>query len=405
MPDQLVLPVLKVKQNIGDFYIASIKAKDLVDISFSDVRRLAKEQRDVEKYLGIQRPVSPKRIRQIKEYIEGGDATFPTAVIVAIDERCIDYRDIDEERGMGEITIFPYEPEEGSGDEAIPFNRIAKVIDGQHRIAAFMDEDNNWCFDFNDGEGEDFDINLSIFVGADIPDQANIFATVNMAQTKVNKSLVYDLTGLARTRSPYKTCHDIAVALDAEEKSPFFKRIKRLGKTTPGRKGETLTQASFVETLVSFISSEPVKDRNNLLDGKRLKHASHDELKKTPFRNLFIEERDLDIAEIIFNYFVAVCEKWPRSWSETTLTGNLLPRTNAFKAFMKYLKEDVYLDIVKEDFGKIPTSEEFRPYFDHVQINDEDFTTRNFVPGSTGQSVFLKVLRGQLSLDDLIDED
>lgn len=404
MFEPLVLPVIKVRQKIGDFYIASIKAKDLVDISYSDVRRLAEEQRDVEKYLGIQRPVSSRRIKQIKEYIEGGDATFPTAVIVAIDERCIEYEELNEGRGVGQITINSYEAEEGVDEESIPYNKIAKVLDGQHRIAAFMDEDNNWCFDFGEEE-EDFEINLSIFVGVDIPDQANIFATVNLAQTKVNRSLVYDLTGLARTRSPYKTCHDIAVALDAEEYSPFFERIKRLGKTTPGRKGETLTQASFVETLVTFISTEPVKDRNLLLEGRRLSKPDPDELIKVPFRTLFIEERDLDIAEIIFNYFCAVRDRWPRSWAETTLTGNLLPRTNAFKALMKYLKEDVYIQVVGQEIGRIPSTEEFRPYLDRVEVNDEDFTTKNFVPGSTGQSVFLKVLRGQLSLSEIVEGD
>ncbi len=77
----LKLPVLKVRQPIGDFYIASIAANDLVDISYVDVRRLAKDQRDLEKYLGIQRPVSKKRIKDIKKYIEGADATFPSAVI------------------------------------------------------------------------------------------------------------------------------------------------------------------------------------------------------------------------------------------------------------------------------------------------------------------------------------
>jgi hypothetical protein len=39
---------------------------------------------------------------------------------------------------------------------------------------------------------------------------------------------VYDLTELAKTRSPHKTCHDVAVVLDNESSSPFYQRIKRL---------------------------------------------------------------------------------------------------------------------------------------------------------------------------------
>lgn len=40
---ELVLTVLKTKQPIGEFFIASMRAEDLVDISYRDVRRLAKE--------------------------------------------------------------------------------------------------------------------------------------------------------------------------------------------------------------------------------------------------------------------------------------------------------------------------------------------------------------------------
>lgn len=71
---KLNLDVLRVQQPIGEFFLASISARDLVSISFSDVRRLASNERDIEKYLGIQRPVSSRRIKQIKKYIEGSDA-------------------------------------------------------------------------------------------------------------------------------------------------------------------------------------------------------------------------------------------------------------------------------------------------------------------------------------------
>ncbi|MFH1374252.1 MAG: DGQHR domain-containing protein [bacterium] len=389
------LPVLKVSQPIGDFYIASIKAQDLVKICYNDVRRLATELRDVERYLGIQRPISKKRIKEIKKYVTAQDATFPTAVIVTIDERCVEYN---EESRVLTLSSFGGDPE--TGEEQIPYEMIAKVIDGQHRIASFMDENGNWAFPFED---RDFDINLSIFVGADISEQANIFATVNLAQTKVSKSLVYDLTELARTSSPHKSCHNVAVALDKEESSPLHKRIKRLGTATPGRTKEPLTQASFVEALVKFITPDAVRDRNDLLDSKKLKRATIDELKKHPFRNLFIENKDLDIAEILFNYFVAVRDKWPKSWDAKDQVGNLLPKSNAFKALMKFLKDDVYLDIVGEEIGRIPLSKEFYRYLEPIDVTDNDFTSKNFVPGSGGQSMFLKMLRLQISRNDIIE--
>lgn len=382
----LNINVLKVSQPIGDFFIAAMPAKDLVDISYKDVRRLAEEQRDFERYLGIQRPVSTKRIREIKTYIESRDATFPTAVILAIDSRCAEY---DEQTRT--LSLHEYTPETGIDDEKIPFDRIAKVIDGQHRIAAFMDENDNWNFEF---ENKVFDVNVSIFIGADVSEQANIFATVNLAQTKVNKSLVYDLTELAKTRSPFKTCHNVAVALDIEKQSPLHQRIKRLGTSTPGRKNEPLTQASFVESLIKFISATPEIDRNKLLDGKKLEPANEKELLKVPFRNLFIQDKELDIAEIIFNYFSAVRRKWPNAWDATDQTGNLLPRSNAFKALMQFLKDDIYLKAVGAP-GEIPTIEKFYSFFEEIEFKDDTFTTKEFSPGSGGQSAFIKMLRSK----------
>lgn len=399
--NELKLTVLKVRQPIGDFYIASIKAKDLVDISYSDVRRLAEQQRDLEKYLGIQRPVSPKRIKDIKQYIEGKDATFPTSVILAVDERCAEFEEISSMCGV--LTLRSYSPADPSIESPIPYDKIAKVIDGQHRIAAFMDDNNNWCFEFQD-QAREFDINVSIFIGADVSEQANIFATVNLAQTKVNKSLVYDLTELANTASPYKTCHNVAVALDQEPSSPLFERIKRLGTATPGRKKEPLTQASFVESLVKFISINPVQDRNILLGKGSLPHAYGSDLEKCPFRNLFIDNREIDIAEILYNYFTAIEKKWPESWRDKDRTGNLLPRSNAFKAFMIYLKDDCYPALVGKQLGKIPSVDQFSKMLTHIDLKDEDFTIRNFAPGSGGQATFLKMLRGEIGLQDMLDE-
>lgn len=392
---ELELQVLVASQPIGDYFLSAIPAKLLVEIAYADVRRLAEDPRDVERYLGIQRRLSSTRVKQIKKYIRSSDATFPTSVILAVEEECAEF---DETRNV--LVLRPYEPEEGSEERAIPYEKIAKILDGQHRLAAFLDDNNVWDATFDD---IDFDLNVAIFVGADLSEQASIFATVNLAQTRVSKNLVYDLTELSNTPSPHKTCHNVAVALDSEESSPLFERIKRLGTATPGRRKEPLTQAAFVESLVRFLSQDPLQDRNDLLDGKKLKRATPEELKKTPFRNMFIAGKELDIAELLYNYFKAVEKKWPKSWNAVEATGNLLPKSNAFKALMRFLKDDVYLEIAEDDIGYVPSVEEFYPYFKPIKVRDQDFTTSNFAPGSGGQARFLKMLRREISLEDMIE--
>ncbi|MDH5647348.1 MAG: DGQHR domain-containing protein [Candidatus Heimdallarchaeota archaeon] len=395
IPDKnkpLKIPVQKISQPIGDFFIASLDARELAEISYSDVREM---RREVERYLGIQRPLNKKRVKEIRNYIlNTKDATFPTAVILAIDEKCAEYN---EEENI--LYVHPYSSLKGEDEKDIPYHKIAKVLDGQHRIAGFFSgEGEERAYDFD----RDFEINVSIFVGIALPEQAKIFATVNLAQTKVNKSLVYDLEDLARKRNPYKSCHHIAVALDANNGSPFFERIKRLGVATPGRDYEPLTQATFVETLVKFISDDPIRDRNDILDGKRLQDV---DLEKHPFNKLFKEgkEGDIKIYKIIYNYFKAVEKKWPNAWAAKQRTGNLLPKSNAFKALMKYLKEDVYIYLVEGNIGAVPDVEQFYSKFERVQLTDDDFTTKNFVPGGAGQSTFYKVLIGQIEPSELYD--
>jgi DGQHR domain-containing protein len=208
---------IRVRQPMGEFFIASIPYDRLVKISYFDVRRMLRE-REIEEYLGIQRPLNKARVVELGQYVNTVDACFPTAVILAVSERCAAY-----DQTTGELTLSnDLNPD---GDlEPILYAQIARVLDGQHRIAGLEQ--------YN---GESFDVNVSIFVDIELEDQAYIFSVVNLAQTKVNKSLAYDLFELANSRSPQKTCHNIAVALDRHKDSALYHRIKRLGAGDSGR--------------------------------------------------------------------------------------------------------------------------------------------------------------------------
>lgn len=390
--------VLEVSQKGGTFYTCSLPAKTLIDIAYSDVRHLAKEERDIERYLGIQRPIDPKRVNEIRDYIDSPDPYFPTGIILAIDERCVDF---DEDKSM--MTLHAYEAEqEFSDDVSIPKGKIAKILDGQHRLAGFLDKDGEYRHEV-DTFG-DFQMNVSLFVGADISVQAQIFAKVNLAQTKVNRSLVYDLESLAKTRSPFKTCHNVAVALDEIADSPFYRRVKRLGVVTEGRSQETITQAAFVESLVRLISKRPFEDRNRMLDGRTLPRPTSDELITNPFRGLFIDEADFDIAENVMNYFLAIKQRWPEAWADTSRQSGFLPKTNAFKAFMRYLKDS--FPALQENAGKkVVPVEHFATLFYHLDgLRDRELSTKVFVPGGSGEAMFYRVLNGTLSPDALFEK-
>jgi DGQHR domain-containing protein len=367
----LEFPSIKVTQPIGDFYIGSIKAKDLCEITKYDFRRLVIEE-GVDSYLGIQRQVSPRRVRDIVKYVCTKDACFPTAVILAVPGICTTYN---EDSKMLRLTSYTSDPDRTTH---INLEEIAIVLDGQHRIAGL--KEGNY-----DG---DFEINVSIFVEIDIADQAYLFSTVNLAQTKVNKSLVYDLFDLAKKRSPQKTCHNIAVALDREENSPFYKRIKRLGVATEGRFNETITQSTFVQSLIQYVSLDPVSDRDLYLRNKKPDLEANEKLQKTIFRNMFIEEKDLLLTDIIWNYFDAVKGKWPIAWDSSD-NGIMLNKTNGFKAFMRFLRP-CYLSITSP--GNVPETAKFISILDKIDIKDDQFTTDEFKPGSSGEGKLFRML-------------
>ena len=363
-------PCIEVTQPIGTFYIASIPCKELCEITYSDVRRIEGE-RKFESYLGIQRKLDPKRVKKIRDYVNTMDASFPSGIIIAVDGRCAKY---DPENHI--MTLHAYNED----DDNIEIKQIAKVLDGQHRIEGLRDFD-----------GE-FQLNVSIFIDADIAQQAYLFSTVNLAQTKVNKSLVYDLFDLSNVRSPQKLCHTIAVTLNKIPESPLFERISRLGSATPGVYTETITQATFVSALMQHISRDENKDRDLYMRGKKPEKVDLMELRQLIFRNMMIEERDDDIAVIIFNYFSAVKNRWPDSWDNLS-QGNVLNRTNGFKALMRLLKP-VYLHIAT--LGEVPTIEQFASVFSKISVND--FSTDTYKPGSSGESLLYNTLIAEADL-------
>ena len=234
--DPVRMACVTVQQPIGEFYVGVMGARDLVDISHADVRRL--EDREFERYLGFQRELSDRRVKELRRYVREIDASFPTSILLAVQSS-------DALASNGELHLR-------RDDE------IATIIDGQHRIAGLQEVVE---------EDRPFESIVTIFVDMHIEDQARVFATINLTQTKVNKSLALDLYEFARTRSPQKTAHDIAKLLNADSDSPLYHRIKMLGVATPDRE-ETISQALLVEGLLRWMSRDPAADRNAIQRGR-----------------------------------------------------------------------------------------------------------------------------------------
>jgi len=376
-PISFSFPVLRVRQPIGEFFLGVLDSKRICEITEFDVRRILKE-RDFETYLGIQRPLNPKRVKEIQSYVTTLDASFPTSVILSVRGECARY---DEGRGL--LTLSNYHDAEDP-ERTTLYREIAKVIDGQHRIEGLKEY----------RADAPFEINVSIFVDIDVAEEGYIFSTVNLAQTKVNKSLVYDLFDLAKAKSPQKLCHNIAVALDQDKKSPLHQRIKRLGVATEGRFNETITQATLVESLLVYISKDPVKDRDVYVRGSTPAKAGSTESQQLIFRNMMIENRDLQIVDVMWNYFDAVKLRWPAAWDNMG-RGSMLNKTNGFRALMRFLRP-AYLNFVRP--GGVPKREQFSQLFQRIPMMDDTFTIETFVPGTSGEVMLYNRLRQEAGI-------
>lgn len=376
------IPVFEISQPVGSFYVGVIQAESLLSICKYDYRRM-QFKNDYIDFLGIQRELNPKRIEEIKKYVGTIDACFPTSVVISVDEKCarLDETDI---VGTKMLRIFEY-VDQNEPELSIPLDQVASIIDGQHRLKG-LDEA---------GMGN-FELAVSIFVGADDATEAMVFSIVNLAQTKVNKSLVYDLFSLATSRSPEKTCHEIVVALDRMEESPFQGRIKRLGTATEGRFGETLSQATIVKGILPYITSDPVEDRDR---GKRFGFwdpTLAKDVRKRIFAGFFQKNEDVKILDNLLNYFNAVRAKWPTAWDRNG-AGNILNRTNGFNGLVRFLRP-AYLWNTNEP--SVVSESAYGRVFNSVKLVDDDFNPRQFLPGSSGSTQLYNTLLEQSGIGD-----
>lgn len=323
-----VLKVLKVSQPIGEFFIGAIDSESLLKIVTVDVRQF--EEGNPASFDGIQRNLSKNRLKSLAEYVNLPYATFPTSVILAIDSRCVKLDNYEGCPGLYDLEVVAYDGSEG--DAPIPLDASAFVIDGQHRLAGL--EKRNL-------ENGPFEINVSIFVGADIADQAEIFSRVNLVQTKVNKSLTYDLLDYAKEKSPFKFAHDIVVALNADVDGPFNRKIKRLGVQTAGVDGETLAQATVVNGLLRHLPRNQEKERSKSIFSLSMKKEPKENWKGRIFVDFYRNDDLTSIFLIVTNFFQAAHDKWPQPW-DAPEQGQILVRTTGYNALICFL-ENAYI--------------------------------------------------------------
>lgn len=344
------LHMIEITQSVGTFYVGKIKSSSLIKVA-KTIRRNEKG--------GVQRELAQKRVKEIAKYCEDPDAAFPTPIILSVkDEDIISMKQISESCDLYEMII----------DDSVEF---AEILDGQHRVEGIK-------------AATDFEVELMIVMMFDLTEEekAYIFSTINSNQTKVDKSLIYDLFELSNTRSPYKTCHEIARIMNADKNSPFYGKLKMLGKKSD--KTAVLSQGTFVNYLCRLISNKPQQDMVDLKNGLQIKMDSRYILRK-----YFIEGRDDIILKLLNNYFSAVENIFRDEWQNSV--EYILSKTTGYGALLKAFPSFYKKGMKRKKLSQEYFESEFEKVKKYLYVNDIKLTSESIPSGEQGQKKLAEI--------------
>lgn len=311
---KMKLPAVQVKQPLGTFWAVSIPAKILLACASLDPTRVQEVDRSsfFYKLIGNQREASSKRAKEIGIYINSEDAAFPNSIILGAN-----YTNVGP---LADESPLRWTLQRNGDSYFIEIPEIGKsvvVIDGQHRL-----------FGFEHATSTRMDMELLCSVYFDLPQsyQAYLFATININQRKVDKSLAYEQFGYNLDHeesigwAPEKVAVALSRRLNLDPNSPLYQKIKLApldgDKVFPNiDPGWQVSTACVVEGILSLISSKPKQDRDNLhaqpLPTRRRTSLGQD---SSPFRDIYRTSKDDKLLDLLAKYFgISSRHLWQKS--------------------------------------------------------------------------------------------
>jgi DGQHR domain-containing protein len=341
---------LLIEQPAGTFYLTAMPARDVVRLAIAKPRVFNSETLTSEG--GIQREPSERRVKAVAEYAGTSDAAFPTAVLLSVkSESCV---------LQGDQVSFV-----GEG--------VADIVDGQHRVEGLRLA----------GEAElaKFTLPVVLIIDATDEEKALLFATINGTQTKVPASLVYDLYGVSESRSPAKTCHEIARSLNSMLESPWYRRLKMLGRKSSPDSLESLSQGTFVKFLLPLVSANPEADAELIKNGK-----PPGTYPKCAFNEYFRKDKDSQILKVLLNVFGAAREVWPTEWADPD--EYVLTKTLGFSGIMKALPDLVKAGRERRELSAEYFTGVFAKVKDKLDAANSSLASGQFSASASGEAKF-----------------
>lgn len=358
-------PAIRVEQPLGVYYVISLPARLLLQVAYSDVLT-AEATNDPERPYrleGNQREPQQKRLTQIGAYIDREDAAFPNSIILAANvrpETGLIEEDAEEEAELSDLpgatkeeqTSQPKgasrrwrieERHDGCHTMIIPTaGKLAAIIDGQHRLYGFTQ--------IKQLERLDMELVCSVYLDLPKPFQAQLFATVNSNQKRVDKSLTYELFGYnvddeePSYWAPDKLAVFLTRRLGADPASPLKDRIviaprkDEILRASQAEGDWKISTAVIVDGILRLLTSNPKSDANFMLTPFRRKRNFLNDTRarrdRSPLREAFIAGQDAVIYQLILNYLSACQDVF---W-ERPQPGSFIFRTVGVQALFDILR-------------------------------------------------------------------
>ncbi len=208
----------------------------------------------------IQRILSPKRAKEIGDYIKQANSLLPNSLVVNLSEQVSV-----EPCGTDGVKVLRFPQDEG---------KLAYILDGQHRLEGFKYS-----------EGIEFDLPVVAIHNADDALRGKIFADINSKQVPVSDvqllALYYQIKDLPEEETPVV---DVLVRLNGDPDSPLRGRIRMMDTD----KGTWIKNTALKQWLSPHLTTGGIL------------------AKKT------VAEK----AQIVKEYFRAVEQLWPDAWGE-----------------------------------------------------------------------------------------
>ncbi len=396
----LEINALKVSQPLGDFYVISIDAEKLLEITFSEPLKYIDNKGNVQ---GSQRVRNEKRLKEIGKYIESVEMAFPNSIILTanynqnghiVKNESDRWKIVENEKNDSYKILIPKK------------QKLAAVIDGQHRLNAF---------DYVQDKSLLKKIQLVCSVYFDLPNsyQAFLFATINSNQKKVDRSLALEQFGYnvddepEKSWTPEKLAVFLSRRLNTDINSPLHKHIKVAPLNyeklfnSPMTDDWVVSTATIVDGIASLISTNPKRDRilmqQKSLFGGRSRDMLKDVRDSSPLRKEFIELKDLTLYNVIIKYFKVVENLF---WSKAK-SNSYIFKTVGIQALFDVLKF-----ILKDNQNKNAENIDFHSYL--LKASNIDFADKFFQSSGIGRGRIknsINVLIGLLDKNKIKKKD